>query len=140
MARIDYVDQRLRNWALWMVREGGVGGGYPSKVAFLSMRVDCDGSGGSRIPHDAADAERTNKAVESLRFAHHREWAVVMAEYVHGRGPKQSAQELCCAVSTVVAAMDRAHLRLSGIFREQAAELEVARARVFAAPMVVSAK
>ena len=140
MARIDYVDYRLRNWALWLVREGGAGGGYPSSAAFVGMRVDCDGQGGSRIPHDSADAERTHKAVESLKVAHFREWSVVVNEYVRGCGCGQSATELCCSVSTVVAAMDRAHQRLSGIFRTQAAELEAARARVFAPKMSACAK
>jgi AraC-like DNA-binding protein len=86
VARIQWVAQRLENWALWKDREASGSIGYASRSSFLRD----PGGGGYRdaqIPVFDEDASITDQAVQSLkadRPAHHE----TLQLYYIG-GPKQ---------------------------------------------------
>jgi hypothetical protein len=86
MARIQWVAQRLENWALWKDREASGSIGYASRSSFLRD----PGGGGYRdaqIPVFDENASITDQAVQSLkadRPAHHE----TLQLYYIG-GPKQ---------------------------------------------------
>ena len=65
MARIEWVKQRLENWALFKAREAGGGLGFASQSSFLG-EADSSRYRESRIPIDDVDASVTDEAVESL--------------------------------------------------------------------------
>jgi hypothetical protein len=118
MARIEWVKQRLNNWAEWKDREVGGGLGYATSSVLLS-----EPGGGYReaaIPIDDIDASVTNTAVESLRPTRRELYETLQEIYIQNIGVTEAARRTGCAVSTIKARLDRADHALSEWFGERA--------------------
>ncbi len=119
MARIEYIELRLKNWALWKARENANGLGFYKSSSFLGEPA----RGGYResiIPVDEVDASVTNQAVESLKATRGQLYQVLQCMYVQGIGIKGTAGRLGKAPSTIYAQLDQADLALSQWFTERA--------------------
>ena len=67
MARLEWVKQRLFNWALWKERDKRHGLGFYSQSAFLRIAVDCGGERDALFSTvDEVEAMKTDEAVHSL--------------------------------------------------------------------------
>ncbi|MFC5524029.1 antiterminator Q family protein [Polaromonas jejuensis] len=127
MARIEWVKQRLDNWALWKDREQCGGLGFYSQSAFVNEAATTDRYRESIIPVDDVDASVTNEAVEALKPARSHLYQTLQHIYVKGVGIKEAARRLGRAESTVKAQLEQADQALSLWFVERADK----RKRVF---------
>lgn len=124
MARIEWVKQRLYNWALWKDRESHSGLGYASQVAFLAVACSSDRYREAAMPVDDVEAERTNRAVESLRVRQAHIYETLQFIYIKNLGIKETARRTGCAESTIKARLDAADHALSRWFGEHAEKQE----------------
>lgn len=124
MARVEWVKQRLDNWARWKDRQQSHGLGFYTQSAFLRMAVDGGGFRDASIPVDDVEASKTDRAVQALRvpFPHlHRTIELI---YLEDTGVPECARQLCRAVSTVHANLAQADLQIATYLRQQAEEAE----------------
>ena len=119
MARIEWVKQRLHNWALYKNRERGGGIGFATQSVIL--RESNGGYRESIIPIDEVDASLTDQAVESLRPARDHLYLTLACIYLRDLGIKGTARHTCKAESTVHAHLEQADVALSAWFGERAA-------------------
>ncbi len=126
MARIEWVKQRLENWALFKAREAGGGLGFASQSSFLG-----DGASTryreSVIPIDDVDASVTDQAVESLKPARSHLHDCLRCIYLEDRGIIGTARALGKADSTIKAQLEQADLALSVWFIQRAERHKAAR-------------
>ncbi len=118
MARIDWIQYRLKNWALWKVSGSSGGLGFSRQAAFLAMHVDCNRD--SPLPIDDIDAEKMDRAVESLKLGKGHLYKTLQLHYIKGMSIKGVAQEMGRAVSTIHANLDQADHALQSWFNAQA--------------------
>lgn len=111
MARIEWIKQRLQNWALWCVQAESGGAGYSSTTSFLH-EVDSSRYRESVVPVDEVDASVTNQAVESLRPERSHLYETLHCIYPKGLGIKETARRTCRAESTIKAQLEQADLAL----------------------------
>lgn len=123
MARIDWIQHRLKNWALWKVAGNSGGLGFSSQAAFLAMKVDC--SRDSPLPVDEIDAEKMDRAVESLKLSGNGHlYKTLQLHYLKGLGFKDVAREMGRAVSTIHAQLAQADRALQDWFNLEAEKRE----------------
>lgn len=120
MARIEWIKQRLNNWALWKARESSGGLGFASQAAFLMDRVDGYREVNISATIDSTDAGLTNQAVESLKPARTHLFDTLHCIYVRDTGIKGAARQLGKAESTISANLDQADHALSAWFGARA--------------------
>lgn len=114
MAKIDYIEHRLLNWARWKMRQGG-------SLNYAGINWDFEGRSGYReavIPINDCEAADTDEAIHKLP-QHLQE---TLVEHYTGETvdiPSQ-AERLGCGVSTVHARIDEAHQRLATYYRMRA--------------------
>lgn len=118
MARIDWVKQRLENWALWKARSDSNGLGYARSSILLALGGTTNGSRESIIPVDEVEASRTDKAVESLKLRRSHLYLALQLFYVKGHGIKQTARIMCRAESTVKAQLAEADAAIAQWFND----------------------
>lgn len=128
MARIEWIEQRLRNWAEWRMRAGGGGA-----LGYAAVNLGAADNGGRRgyveasVPVLEVDAELTERAVRALlpelRTA-------VQAWYLRNGNKEQAAWRAGCAASTMFARIELAHVRLAAWFAERDRAARDERARV----------
>lgn len=119
MARIEWVKQRLDNWALHKERERGGGLGFATQSVLLNVRA----AGGYResiIPVDEVDAALTDQAVESLKVGRGHLYQTLSCIYLMDMGIKGTARFTGKAESTVHAHLEQADAALSAWFGERA--------------------
>lgn len=104
MQRIEYIDLRLRNWALWKARGADGGRGFPGQSTLCSVH-STDGYREAIIPIDDPDASEMNAAVEALSL-HLRE--TVEMVYLGDGLLVDVAQRFGRAVSTIKARLAQA--------------------------------
>jgi hypothetical protein len=134
MARIEWVKQRLDNWALWHERMAGGGLGFASQSSFLN-EVDSSRYREAWVPCDEVEAGVTDKGVAEMRQAHPHLGDTVVAIYLHDAGIKGAACQLHKAESTIHAHLSQADAWLAQWFTERKrvqAEARAARERVIA--------
>lgn len=128
MARIEWIEQRLLNWAQWRIRGGSSGAlGY---AAVDLGAADNGGRGGyveAAVPVVEVDAELTERAVRALQDDQRR---AVQAWYLRSGGKDQAAVRAGCSASTMFARIEVAHVRLAAWFTERADAAKVERRRV----------
>jgi DNA-directed RNA polymerase specialized sigma24 family protein len=122
MARIEWVRQRLENWALWHERGRGGGLGYATTSVLLADPVDR--SREAWIPHDDIEAAETDEAVESLRGPHSDLHRTLHLYYLQGQGVKETARLIARAESTVKAQLARADAVLATWFADRKRQKE----------------
>lgn len=131
MARIDWVKQRLDNWARWKEREQRHGLGFYTQSAFLRMAVDGSGYRDLTIPVDDVEARGTDYAVQHLLLDHAPLHRTLVLIYLEDTGIRAAAIRLVCAESTVKARLEQAdhHIATFLRLRAQAKEAREAAAK-----------
>jgi len=124
MARIDWVQRRLENWARWYDRMHSGGLGFASQAAFLTEAVDCDRSNEAHIPVDEVEASVTNDAVEALKLGYGHLHQTLRLYYIKGQGIKQTARTMRRAESTIKAQLAQADGLLAVWFTERKRQQE----------------
>lgn len=107
MARIEWVKQRLENWALWIERGGNGARGFYTSSSFTWQVVDTSGYRGVSIPVDEVEAAQTDLAVESLRASKGHLLRTIEVIYLKGESIRRASVELFCAESTVKARLEQ---------------------------------
>lgn len=118
MARIEWVRQRLHNWALYKERENRGGLGFATQSVLLSE--PSSGYRESIVPVDDVDASLTDQAVQSLRPAREHLYLTLQCIYIKDMGIKGTARHTCKAESTVHSHLDQADQALALWFGERA--------------------
>lgn len=127
MARIPDIERRLQNWARWR-SSMGVGMGSYARVDMTEERVDGGGYDTPlTIPISDDEAQRTDRAVQSLE-GDLRD--AVMAVYVDGGQMRKKASRLGVSEATVYLRVDQAHKRLAAWFTAEAQSHRDHRARM----------
>lgn len=127
MARIEWVKDRLENWARWSVQREAGALGYPRQSVFARLA----GKGTraeSVIPIDNVDAALTDDAVTALRWDRPHLYLTLQCIYVQGLEIAETAQRLGRASSTIKAHLDQADQLLAVWFRERAEKAVLDRA------------
>ncbi len=128
MARLEWVDARLRNWERWCCQMQGNGLGFASQAAFLNEFPGSDRE--VRIPIDEVEASITHEAVETLREPKPRVYEVLYLVYPMGLGPNGAAKRLECSRSNVYALLEVGDKVLAAWFTERAARQALERERI----------
>lgn len=118
MARIEWVKQRLENWALWKERANNYGLGFARQSVLLS-----EPGGGYResvIPIDDCEGALTEQAVQALRPSRPQLYTTLQSIYVDGIGIRAAARRAGLAESTIKAHLDQADHALSAWFGDRA--------------------
>ena len=121
MAMIEWVDQRLMNWARWRCRGYGGAMGYAS-VNLGAVRTS--GYAEAAVPMNACEAADTHEQVQKLAPELRR---TVELYYLDTTSRVKLAAKLHCAYATVDARLSRAHRILSAAFTERSQALQQAR-------------
>lgn len=125
MARIDWVETRLLNWARWKAGGGSFSGDY------AKVNWGAEGVRGRyaevQIPTNAIEAGDTDAAVQALPGELR---ATVTEFYVGEGGEAQHLQQLQCTRSTMHARIERAHRLLAERWNTQRAARDAERSRV----------
>lgn len=103
MARIEWVKDKLENWARWCQQGDSGGLGYPNQSAFVRMGVPSARDRDSAIPVSAIDAAEINDAVESLKLRQSHLYLVLTYTYAKGCPRDVVAKKMCRAESTISA-------------------------------------
>ena len=119
MARIEWVKDRLENWARWAVQREAGALGYPRQSVF--SRLAGKGTRAEAvIPIDSVDASLTDDAVNALRWDKPHLYLTLQCIYVQGREIAETARRLGKAPSTIKAHLEQADQLLAIWFRERA--------------------
>lgn len=118
MARIEWVKQRLDNWALWHASMAGEGRGWASTSSFLK-EVDSSRYRESHIPIDDVEAGVTDQGVASMKAAHPHLFDTVVAIYLGDSGIKGAARSRQLAESTIHSHLSQADAYLARWFTER---------------------
>lgn len=127
MARIEWVESRLLNWARWKLDPGDGALGY-ARPNVAGINAGRDGYIEASIPISDVEASETEQAVQRLNPP-----GLVMTVfevYCGAGGIKDKARRLCCAEATVHARIDQAHRQLATHLAERQRQREAERARV----------
>lgn len=130
MARIEWVEAKLNNWALWVQSEASGGNGYPTQSVLLANPVDRSREIDLRSTVDSVEAMTTDRAVSSLRVANAQIHRTLVCIYVEDRGVPGTAVQLGRSVATVHANLSRADELLRVWFNQHRQQQEDARARM----------
>lgn len=139
MARIEWVAQRLENWALWHERESGGALGFASQSSFLSEAAT-SGFREATVPVDDVDACITNDAVESLKPDREHLYRTLHLMYLKGAGIKETARAMSRAESTIHAQLGQADVYLAEWFRDRKHRMDAQLAARRQAEAAVRAK
>ena len=129
MARIEWVEYRLQNWARWVLARGDSGGLGYSRIQLgqpeagrRSLYVE------TKIPINDVEASATDDAVDRL---YPPGLSLTVREFYTGRGGiADKARRLCCAESTIYARIDAAHRQLADALVDQQRRAKQERERV----------
>lgn len=119
MARIDWVQTRLDNWARWHATMNGGGLGFATQSAFLNDPAGSDGVQEARIPIDEIEGSITNDAVEDLKLGYGHLHQTLRLFYLKGEGIKGTARIMRRAESTIKAQLAQADALLAVWFTER---------------------
>lgn len=126
MARIDWIEHRLLNWARWKLGANGGGLGY-ARVNFMALDGSRDTSAEPRIPINDVEASDTDTAVQRLPGELR---ATVLEVYTGRGGEADHLRRLHCAKATMHARIGRAHKLLCDHFTAIKERQDTERRRV----------
>ncbi len=116
MARIEWVKQRLDNWARWASQRESGALGYPKQAAFARLAPGGT-SMGAAVPVDSLDASITDDAVQSFRWTHPHIHLTLRCHYIDGFEIRRVALKMSRAESTIKAHLDQADHLIAAWFR-----------------------
>jgi hypothetical protein len=119
MARIEWVKQRLENWALWSATMEGGGLGFSSQAAFLNAGADPGRYREAAVPIDEVDASVTDLAVAHLKLGHGHLHQTLRLFYVKGQGITGTARTMRRAESTIHNHLGQADALIAAWFRDR---------------------
>lgn len=128
MARLEWVDARLRNWERWKCQMAGNGLGFASQSSFLIERALSDRE--IRIPVDEVEASVTDEAVEALKVPRPHLYEVLQLAYPWGLGPAGAAKRIGCSRQNVYALLGVADKVLAAWFTARAERQAAERERI----------
>lgn len=126
MARIEWIEQRLLNWARWRLGRSSGALGY----AAVALGAANGGRGGyveAPIPTNECEAAETDDAVARLPSALK---ATVIEQYTGEGGERDHVARLCCGRATLYARIDQAQRLLADHFEARRQERLRERRRV----------
>lgn len=127
MARDEWMEQRLQNWARWKLMAGSGVLGYAA-VNLAQADAGRDGYVEARVPINEVDASETDRAVQQLHPPVLR--LTVVAYYTRRGGMKDVTRQLACAEATVHARISQAHSQLATYLGEARRRADAERQRV----------
>jgi len=128
MARIEWVEQRLQNWARWKAIRGGSGSMGYAAVSLADADAGRDGYITASVPMIDVEASETDDAVQRL-------WPgglhlAVLEVYLGRGGMRDKALRMCCTEQALHARITRAHFMLAEHFNAKAQRAKAERQRV----------
>lgn len=128
MARNEEMERRCLNWARWKAGDGQGGLGWGSgSGGWQSAGADRSGYREAKVPTLDAEAEQTNRAIETLDVSMQRTVTV----YYLGTGTmEQRCSHLQISRATIYLRVDRAHELLAAWLREIEAKARNERERL----------
>lgn len=108
MARIERIQRRLENWALWTERQSSGGLGYATRSVLLSDIWARGSYNGMIIPVLEQEAAETDMAVQSFRLSQSHLYQVLVCIYLRDLGIRATAARMGRAESTIKANLDQA--------------------------------
>jgi hypothetical protein len=117
MARIEWINAKLKVWGAWKVRREDLALGYPKVNILLSM-----GGGGSSgyrdtpMHIDEIDAAQTDRAVEALRLVKSHLYLTLQYIYVQNKGVSRTAAAMGRSRAAIHAQLDQADIELARWF------------------------
>jgi hypothetical protein len=130
MARIDWIEQGLHNWARWKCSAGLGALGFSHVNLEAAIGNDRSDEPEARIPTIDCEASAYDDAVNCLPSELK---ATVYVVYLSPAGMKKKADRLCCTPATVDARIWRAHRMLADHFLARQDRARRERERVEAA-------
>lgn len=128
MARIEWIEQRLLNWARWKLGADGGSMGYAGVDLTSPTPGVRDPYAEAAIPTNAIEAGDTDEAVERL---HPGELRATVLEYYVGAGTyTDKLRRLVCSKATMYARIDQAHRQLAEHFSARRDRQQAERVRV----------
>lgn len=127
MARDEWMEQRLQNWARWKLMAGSGVLGYAA-VNLAQADAGRDGYVEARVPINEVDASETDQAVQQLHPPVLR--LTVVAYYTRRGGMREVTRALGCAEATVHARIAQAHTQLVAFLAETKRRADAERRRV----------
>lgn len=122
--KVDWVDERLQNWARWKLASGSMPAPRLGDAAAAVVR---DPYADKPIPISDCEASDTDDAVMRLPG----ELRITVIEYYVGRGGlREKLGRLCCEKATLFARIERAHRLLAEHFLARQARAKAERERV----------
>lgn len=128
MARIEWVRDRLENWARWCAMQDGGGLGYPKQAAFARLGGRARRAE-SVIPISSIDAEVTDQAVSSLRGTRSHLYLVLQLVYAKGLPRHLVARRMARTEDTVKRNLEEADQALARWFEDRQAKRRQAEAQ-----------
>ena len=124
MARIDWVDQGLENWAMWRTQRDARSTGWPTRSAIFDIRTR-GGYREVRIPIIDHEAAVMDLAVQALQAGDERLHRTVVLAYLgdpeRGRLTRMGiAQAEGIALSTVMVRLEQADRAIATWLRQRA--------------------
>lgn len=126
MARTEWIDQRLQNWARWRLNRGGGMLGFAS-VNLADPNAGRDGYIEAPIPTSDVEASETEAAVQRLPSELRR---TVIEHYIERGTIDDKLKRLCVAKATHYKRLDQADRLLAEHFTARLDRARAERARV----------
>ena len=133
MARVDWIEQQLQNWARWKCSAGLGALGFSRVDLEAAIGNDRPDEQEARIPTVDCDASAYDDAINRLPSELK---ATVYVVYLAPGGRKDHARRLACTSATIDARIWRAHRLLADHFMAQQDKQRRERARIDAAQLV----
>lgn len=128
MARLEWMEHRLNNWARWRLTRGGGVLGYAGVDLSDPTPGVRDPYAPVSVPTSDVEASETQDAVNQLSPPELKRTLEVF--YLGRGGIRDKAVRLRCAESTVYARVEQAHHQLAGILSLKQSRARDERARV----------
>lgn len=129
MARIEWIEQRLQNWARWKLMRGSGALGYAAVnlTGLADANAGRDGYITASIPISDVEASETDEAVQRLPGELR---ATIETVYVGNGTLNEKLARLCVAKPTLHARVERSHRMLADHFHAAQDKRKAERERV----------
>jgi DNA-directed RNA polymerase specialized sigma24 family protein len=136
MARLDWMDRELNNWARWCIASTQGGGNYARVGTF--ERVDCDGHDAPAIIRiDDAEAAIIDAGIKTLEPDLQ---SALHLHYVDNQGLASKLRRAGCTERTFYVRIERAQHRLAAWMADRKAAAKAEQARVAALSVAATAR